>query len=349
MILTMLTVFLWACSSQSAGDQPIVRKVKTEKVALADTLEVRSISGIISEAAEINLAFRVAGSISRIAVKEGDYVRAGQVIALMDTRDYELQLRAAQAQYDQVKAEAERVIELFNRQSVSPNDHDKAVSGLRMVEAQLKRAKDQLNDTRLLAPASGYIQKVNFRQNELIDAGMPVATLIDVSQYHINVDIPLALFIRRNEIISFSAVQPLMAEKTFPLSLMGISRKAGQNQLFRLQLALDSENRANLAPGMDVIVNIVLRSPGKPHTSLPLSALLKSDNMTLVWVYDSATKRVNQRQVTTGNLLGNGRIRIETGLEPGEQVVVAGVSLLDENDLAEPIEQVSETNIGGLL
>lgn len=348
-ILALLGVHFWACSNNGADEKAGIRIVKTERAVLTDTIEIRSFSGVISEASEVNLAFRVAGPIARLMVREGDRVAAGQVVAILDTRDYEIQLQAARAQFGQVKSEAERIKELYNRNSVSANDYDKAVSGLSMAEAQLRRAQDQLNDTRLVSPVSGYIQKINFRQNEMVDAGMPIASLIDVTQYHVMVDIPISVYTKLDDIISFTAKQPLLGEDLLPLRMLGISKRANQNQLFRLQLALDPRVRPRLSPGMDVLVTLTLHSNRQPKASIPLSALFNRNNQTFVWVFNPATNLVNSRQVTIGKLLEDGRISIESGLQPGEQVVVAGVSLMSEGQKAEPLKEVSQTNVGGLL
>jgi RND family efflux transporter MFP subunit len=323
---------LAGCAGNNNGQTEIIRKVKIEPVQQADSLQVKQYSGIIKE----------------ILVKEGDYVQAGQVVAQMDTRDYEVQLAAAQAQYEQVKAEADRVIELHNRESVAGNDYDKAVSGLKMVEAQLKHANDQMNDTKLTAPVSGYIQKVNFPENELVDAGMPVASLIDVGHYQLEVEIPVALYVDRENIISFSGLQPAVSGEEFPLQLLSYSRKASNNQLYKVQLRINPASQPKLAPGMDVQVNIVLKSSTGPVACVPLNALFNENGKTYVWVYQS-NGTVQKREVVTGKLTGDGRIRISEGLQTTEQVVVAGVNQLNENEQVEPLEPVSETNVGGML
>lgn len=341
-------VLLAGCSGNKNGQTKIVRKVKIEPVQQADSIVVRSYPGIIREAGEVNLAFRVAGPIQKIGVKEGDYVNAGQVIAQMDTRDYEVQLAAAQAQYEQVKAEADRVIELHNRQSVAGNDYDKAVSGLKMVEAKLKNAKDQLNDTKLTAPVSGYIQKVNFVENELVDAGMPFASMINVGHYEVEVEIPVSLYANRDAIISFSAVQPTISEENFPLQLLSYSKKASNNQLYKVQLYINPASQPKLAPGMDVQVNLQIKSNTSPLTCVPLSALFNEEGKTYVWVYQS-DGTVKKRKVITGKLTGDGRVRVSDGLQVNEKVVVAGVNSLNENEQVQPLAPVSETNVGGLL
>jgi RND family efflux transporter MFP subunit len=346
--LLFCLALLAGCAGNNNGQTEIVRKVKIEPVQQADSLLVKQYSGIIKEAAEVNLAFRVAGPIQKILVKEGDYVRAGQVVAQMDTRDYEVQLAAAQAQYDQVKAEADRVIELHNRQSVAGNDYDKAVSGLKMVEVQLKNAKNQLNDTKLTSPVSGYIQKINFLENELVDAGMPVASLVNVGHYQVEVEIPVSLYVQRESIISFSALQPAVSEEEFPVDLLSYSKKASNNQLYKVQLRINPASQPKLAPGMDVQVNIVLKSSSGPVACVPLNALFNQNGKTYVWVYQS-NGTVQKREVETGKLTGDGRIRVSGGLQVNEQVVVAGVNQLNENEKVEPLAPVSETNVGGLL
>jgi RND family efflux transporter MFP subunit len=302
------------CHSNPNGQDLIIRKVKIEAVQEADTLEVKSFSGIIREANEVNLAFRVAGPIQKIYVKAGDYVRAGQPVAQIDTRDYEVQLQVAQAQYDQVSAEAGRVVELHNRQSVAGNDYDKAVAGEKMVAAQLKNAKDQLNDTRLLSPVSGYIQKVNFMENELVDAGMPLATLIDVGHYQVEVDIPVSLYIERDAIVSFAGIQAAVSAEEFPLQMLSYGKKANNNQLYKLQLRLNPASHPKLAPGMDIQVNIALKNGVEPMACVPLNALFKDGEKTMVWVYQPAEGTVRKREVVTGKLTRDGRIGIEKGL-----------------------------------
>jgi RND family efflux transporter MFP subunit len=347
-VLMLYLAMLAGCAGNQRQPGEIIRKVKIETVHQADSLMIRSLPGIIREAAEINLAFRVAGPIQKVYVKDGDYIKAGQLVAQIDPRDYEVQVEAARAQYDQVKAEAGRVTELHKRRSVTSNDYDKAVSGLKMVTAQLKNASDQLNDTRLLAPVSGYIQKINYRENELVDAGMPVASMIDVGHYLVEADIPAVLYVNRGSIVSVTGVQPDVSDQPFPLQLLSFSKKAGNNQLYRLLLRLNPALNPGLVPGMDMQVSIQYNTTAQPQVCVPLTALFSEDGKTYAWVYHS-TGTVSKREVVAGKLTGDGRIRIIKGLQANEQVVVAGVALLHENQRVEPLETVPATNIGGLM
>lgn len=346
----LAAAFLAGCGGQKPEAETLIKKVKLGEVMAADSVYEAAYPGSVSATDEINLAFKVAGQIAEIAVREGDYVTAGQLIARIDPRDYEIQMQVAQAQYDQVKAEAGRVTELYNRQSVAGNDYDKMVSGERMVTAQLKHAKDQLNDTHLYAPTSGFIQKINFSVNELINLGMPLATLISTNQLQAGVDIPVALFLMRNQIISYKATQPHLPNQVFDLKPLGFRKKANQNQLYRLQLAFGPEARTQLAAGMDILIHIsYLKESHEAGLCVPVNALYHEGGKTFVWVYQPEKGQVIRHEVKTGALAGEGKIRISGEIRAGEKVVTAGVGQLTDYQKVEPVGTVSESNVGGML
>ncbi|MEZ5070993.1 MAG: efflux RND transporter periplasmic adaptor subunit [Bacteroidales bacterium] len=129
---------------------------------------------MIREAGEMKLSFRVAGPVPRVYVREGEYVKQGQVIAEMDPRDYELQKAAVEAQVEQLRSEYGRIEELWKRSSVAENDYEKMKAGVEMAESKLRNASDQLQDTRLLAPFSGYIARVHIREGDVVNYGTPL-------------------------------------------------------------------------------------------------------------------------------------------------------------------------------
>ncbi len=151
-------ILLVSCSFKNRRNtNDHIRLVKTTRVVKTASETIKQYPGIVEEAEEVNLAFRVAGPIQRIAVKEGDFVKRGQLIAQMDARDYEVQKNAIEVQVQQLQGEYKRIEELKNRKSVADNDYEKMLAGKEMAEAKLKNASDQLNDTKLYAPFSGYI------------------------------------------------------------------------------------------------------------------------------------------------------------------------------------------------
>jgi RND family efflux transporter MFP subunit len=297
----------------------------------------------------MNLAFRVAGPIKRILVKEGDYVREGELVAEIDPRDYEIQQAVYQAQYDQVKAEFERLTELNSRKSVADNDYEKAVSGEKMLRMKLKNAEDQLRDTRLFAPYSGFIQSVKYEEGELVNTGMAIATLINVKSFLVEVDLPMALFIQKDFFSDFSCTQPLVSDSIFPLRLAGYRMKANNSQLYRATFNLDPGQDRRLAPGMPVNVTIHIQNQDDQSLSIPLKALFHEEDRSFVWLFDSSSTTVKKQEVETGEMAGNGQIRIESGLYSTDEIVISGIHVMQEGIKVERIEPSAKTNVGGLL
>ena len=85
-----------------------------------------------------------------------------------------IHIYATEAEYQQIKAEAERVMALYKDNGTTPNANDKAVYGLKQITAKYKHHKDQLAYTRLYAPFNGYVQKRLFEAHETIGAGIDV-------------------------------------------------------------------------------------------------------------------------------------------------------------------------------
>lgn len=337
------------CTPAEPKSGDIVRKVKVAAPIKQSKPAQREFTGTIREAREVNLSFRVAGPIEKILVKEGDFVRQGELIACIDQRDYQIQTEALKAQYAQVKAEFDRLTELSNRKSVADNDYEKAFAGEKMLRLQLNHALNQQNDTRLTAPLSGYVQSVRYSAGETVNAGMTIVTLMDMQSYEVEVDLPLSVYIRRDDFIGFSCIQPLISDRACPLLLTGYRKKANNNQLFRAIFRLDPADDPQLAPGMNVSVFIEFRDTQEELLSIPMSAILFDKGNTFVWIFNQADSTVTKRIVKTAGLPVNGMINVVSDLMETEEIVIAGVGFLSEGQKTVPIRPAPETNVGGVL
>jgi RND family efflux transporter MFP subunit len=305
--------------------------------------------GVIRENAAVNLGFKTAGQILHIHVREGQRVQQGDLIAELDTADYRLQLEATQAQYEQVKAEAERIEELYRRKSVSGNDYEKAMSGKKMLEVKLQADRNKMDYTRLTAPFAGYIQSVHFKPSEMIDAGMSLVTLIDVRRMIVEINIPASLFVEKDSFLRFDCRADVLPGKVFPLELIGVNPKADNLQLYKVQLQLDPRHDNRLAAGMNVRVSIAYSTGSLRSWSLPFNAVFHEGGKSYIWVVDAATDRVQRREVTVQGIDGKGGIAVQADIAGDDRIVTAGVKSLSEHQQVRVLPPTSETNVGGLL
>ena len=302
----------------------------------------KNFSGIVKEHATVSLGFRTPGQIERILVKEGDHVKSGQLLAILDAKDYQLQVDAAQTQYTQLKNEVERLRQLYEGNSLSGNDYEKATSGLEQLGIKLQNAKNQLSYTRLTAPVNGTIQKVNFEPAEMVSAGLPVFDIIDARSMEVQINVPAEIFALHD---NFTRAYCIHKGQQYELRQTGLLPKADSNQLFTLKFALQN---GVLSAGQSVDVIIEVSGDGRNDgLTIPPHAVFEDGGKSYVWVVGQDNV-VKQRAITTGTVSTEGEIFVTSGLSEGERVVKAGVGMLHDGEKVKVVVP-QKTNIGDLL
>lgn len=348
--LPILVIGLVACHSR-ADKKPIVYRVKTDTVQVVKRPQVLHYPGRVKAVRDIRIAFRVPGVVERMYVREGDVVRQGQRLALLEPADYEVQLQAVRAEYAKVEGEARRVMELYRDSVTTPMDNDRARFGLQQMQAKLRHAEDQLAYTVLTAPFDGRVQSVICHPHEAVSAGMPVLTLVGDDLPEVEVSLSVADYVRRDRFDSCSCTFDVYPDVSYPLQVVGISPKANANQLYTLRLGLADTALAPPAPGMTAWVSIaLLPEVAGELLRVPASALFMHGGKNYVYVLDGDTDIIGMREVEVSSLEGDGYgIIRSTVLQPGDRVVVSGVHALHDGDHVEPLPVISATNVGGML
>ncbi|MGM9740442.1 MAG: efflux RND transporter periplasmic adaptor subunit [Candidatus Cryptobacteroides sp.] len=340
-----------ACLTQSCGS----RKTVQEKTAVVKIDTARAYGnavrlefpGKVTAANETNLAFQVAGKLKKIHGDAGTFIRKGQIIAELDDRDYKVQLNAVEAEYNSVKAEAERVFALFRDSATTAANYDKARYGLEQISAKYENCRNQLADTKITAPFDGYLQKTYYDAPAIVGAGMPVVCFISSGSPEVEISIPGSEYAKFRDYRDFRASFDFIPGKNMPLTLLSISPKANANQLYTVRFALSGTTR-DVAPGMNTMVSMDCNSGDDGRCSIPSSALFNNDGRSRVWILGSGNT-VSGREVRVDSLHADGIAVISEGLAPGDIVVTSGVHKIKDGEKVNILRKASETNIGGLL
>lgn len=340
-------VLLQSCAGDSSKN--ITRKVITTSPDPLGVESTMSLSGKVAAADEISVGFKTPGQIVQIKVKEGDYVKEGQLIAKLDDVDYKLQWEACDIQCRQLRDEISRMEKLHEKQAVSDNDFEKAKAGLEQAEVQLQSYKNQLDYTVLYAPTDGYVQSVNFAVSEMVDAGTPVITLLDVKQLSVEVNLPAVLYQQREKIGEITCTATAVRGVTAPMKLLSITPKADGTQLYKMKLLFaDRSLSSQLTDGMNVEVKIQMLAQGNEGVyKLPIHTIFNEEGTVYVWVLDSSMD-VHKKAVNLEGMDNDGSAII-SGLDGDEVIVRSGVDRLHEGQHVAPMEEPSEANVGGLL
>lgn len=296
-----------------------------------------------------DLSFKVMGTIQRVLVKEGDHVRRGQTVAILDDRDYRTQLAATESEYRQIAAECDRVIAMHKERAVSDNDFDKARSGLERITAQLTYHRNQVNDCVLRAPYDGYVESVYRTDKETASPGLPIISMFTAGNTEVVINIPETEYMQRGQSATYEAKFSAFPGQTFPLTLKGVTSKANANQLYQMRLGL-KENKKDITPGMSVMVTIQRSgSDNDSRAFVPTGAVAGEGSQSYVYVFDEKTGTVKKTDVEVENLRADGTAVIKKGLKAGMKVVASGVSKLTDGQHVKPLDKASELNVGNLL
>lgn len=144
---------------------------------------------------QVDLGFRVKGRVLSMPFQEGDYVAAGQLMAVLDKQPYEDQVREAQAHIASIQASLENAKDLVERRqlvlgtgAVSSEEYTQAISSVRVYQANLKEAEaalgvamTNLQDTELYAPSDGTILTRIREPGTVVKEADPIYTLSLIS------------------------------------------------------------------------------------------------------------------------------------------------------------------------
>lgn len=345
----LFTLISVSCTNQAAPSQAAPTIVNTSRVLSASADHSLTLSGVVTARQEMQIAFRVSGTIERINVSEGQHVGRGQIVAVMDPRDYAEQLRATEAEHAQIKASAGRVIDLFNDEATTADNYDRARYGLQQIDSKLKHHADQLADTRLSSPVDGYVQEIIFHDGETVGAGMGVMTIVADGPRQVEVSLPAKVMAEKNH---FGAVYARVQGVDHPvrISLAGIRQKATAAQLYTAMFNLPATVSPPIGSSCSVVIDLTT-SQGDASDgalSVPASALVKRDAATGVYVCrDSVASWIPVKVVSIDR---SGRARVDGRLSPGEVIVVSGTSKIKPGEKVAPVDAAEAVEKkGGLL
>lgn len=347
--LSLLIICILAIGcKRNEGSTKTIRKVKCESATLSNSPTVTStFSGKVSAARDVNIGFRVGGVIQDIFVHEGEFVHKGQIIAQMDNRDYTLQLEATEAEWAAVKGEVERIKAMYRENGVTQNDYEKAINGLRGIEAKLASHRNALSDTELKAPFDCYIQKIIFDESEAVAAGMAVISLISASMPELIVNIPAIDYINIGKLESASATINIYDSAEFPLRLIGVTRKSNLNQLYSARFSIEPYKGVNPEIGLTAIATFNYNNDANESISFPLKAVVEDNGLTYVWIINNGV--ATRREVSITKVQADGYVLSNSGLKGGELIITAGTNSLKEGQEVEALPQPSPTNFGNIL
>ena len=352
-----------ALSLAACGNDPAPAEARPALVVQASSGELgyEAFAGEVHAREEPQLAFRIAGKISRRLVDAGARVKAGQALAELDPADVRLQseadraaLASVQADLSLAQSEFQRYKNLVEKQLVSQSLYDNRVAALRAAESRVRQARAQVSASGnqvgyavLRAPSDGVIALRLAEAGQVVAAGQAVFVLAVDGEREVAISVP------EQSISRFTVGRDLAVElwaepgKRFPGKLREISPSAdAQTRTFSARVGFDS---AGSPVELGQSARVYAQTAAGSGMRLPLSALTQSKGRPAVWVVDPATSTLRLTPIRTG-AYGEDGVPVLSGLKPTDWVVAAGAHLVLEGEKIAPIDRDNRpVRLGGAV
>ena len=295
----------------------------------------------------ITIGTKILGQIVAEPIEEGQHVRIGDLLAQIDDRDYQAQLRQAAAGRDLSEsklrldlARAERARRLFGTGTISRDEYDTAISAAEVAQAALKRdtaavdyARFQVSQCVITSPINGIVlhkyrelgDTINFGgQIQAGGGATDIVQLADTDDMRAEVDIN-EVDIAKVSLGSQAIVVPdAYADRRFEASLVKLYPKADrQKGTVKVEVQFNKPDLQIIKPEMSVKVSFLESQPPatqRPRITVPKGAVRIEEGETYVWtVRDGTVQRVG---IVRGQETETG-IEVEQGLTDGDVIVVS--------------------------
>ena len=347
LLLTVLGAASYVIYAKTIGRSPTVQTMMV--VARTDRQSSVLLTGsgyIVTRHKYIIIGTKILGQIVEEPIEEGQHIKAGDVLARIDDRDYQAQLRQAIASRDVAKAnlhllqdKAGRARYLIKTGAISKDDFETAITAAEVAQAELERdeaavdyAKFNVNQCVISSPINGIVLKkyrelgdtINFGgQIEAGGGSTDIAQLADTDDMRAEVDINEADIGKVGIGSAVVVALDSYPDKKFDAALVKVYPAADrQKGTVKIEVQIARPDLQIIKPEMSVKVSFLqIRSPGKlePVITVPKSAVRHDEGEAYVWtVREGIVRRVS---VVCGLTTETG-IEVRQGLKDGDSVVI---------------------------
>lgn len=286
----------------------------------------------------VDISSKTSNVVAAVRFRDGERVRAGQVLVQLDDAQARADVAAAQAAVTESESQYNRSRELLNTQALSKSSFDQLEATLKANRARLQSAQARLEDTVIRAPFSGRVGLRRVSVGTLISPGDVITTLDDTSVIKLDFSVPETFVATLREGLSVRATAPAYPGRAFVGKVASIDSRVDQNTRSVIVRALLANEDGALKPGM--FLNVALAKDERETLVIPEEALTPDAEKQFVFVV--ADGKAQRREVRIGGR-SPGSVEITAGLEAGDRVIVEGTQKVRDGAPVNAIDRVVDS------
>ncbi len=309
--------------------------VSLEQVKVQPFRHYIDIQGRVVAEESVPVTAKIPGTLTRILVKNGDYVRKGQLLAQLDDdlllknmAELEVQLKTAQDIYERQKS-------LWEQKIGTEVQFIQARTNKEALEQRMAFLKEQWQQTRIYAPINGTVDVVVLKVGQAISPGIPLCQIVNLGQLKVSGDVPesYAASVRRGLPVRIHFPD---LNKEVPSRITYVSPSiSATNRTFVVEAALPGQSEQYRANMIAVLKIVDYENP--QAIVLPVNLIYQEssgENYVLTAEKNGEANVATARRTMVN--LGrsyNGMVEILGGLKAGDWVITSGVQNLNGGEL----------------
>ncbi len=357
-IAIIATAFGFQDNKEKIESTAPLQKVKTVKAKAIDHQTIIFASGLLASELEMKLSFKTGGIIQKIYVNEGQHVKKGQILAILNLNEINAQVQQAQIGEHQAEINIEnakialKIAERDYRNAMglykdsvatleqlenaelqvdnAKNQVEAAKAGLHFNQKNIQIADFNLNYSKIVAPSNGIILKQEAEVNELVGSGTPIFIFGSKDKAQV-----IRVNLTDKDIININfgdqariLFDPYPDHK-FKGEVKQIASMANPyTGTFEVEVEVHSEGK-KLLSGFVGKVTIYTKEKNK-MIEIPIDALVSADKKTGV-VYTIENNKAIKTQVKIKGIEAD-RLLINDGLQDGQEIVITGAGYIQDGE-----------------
>lgn len=335
-VITAVAFTVWKLTSNKkhmeenaaiASEKIVIFPVTVANPTLQTVSQNFEQNGTFNPVHDLNVVSEVAGRITALKVKNGDYVNKGQTLVQVDNEQTLIDLKVAQTAYEKSKSDLEKLEAMLEGNAATTQQVAEAKLGLRSNESKVLALQRQLRLSSVTAPISGYVNNFNLETGSFLSPGVPVAEIVDISK------IKMVVKVLDNQIVAIKegqsvAVTPDLYQGTkLEGKVIAVASKADGSRRFAVEIVFPNSKQNPLKAGMTGKALFELGG-SKEAITIPVKSLIGGTQEPQVYVVKDSTAQL--RNIVIGGIQGE-VLEVVSGLETSDVVVVTGqLNLADQ-------------------
>ena len=316
--------------AQGAAYQPPPEAVTTIVAAREQWPSTINAIGTMAAVRGVTVSADLPGIVDQILFESGDAVREGQTLAILDTRQEQAQMAAAEAQRVLARLNFNRMQELLDQRVISKAEYDSATAQSRETEARVGEIRAAIERKTIRAPFSGILGIRQVNKGQYLAGGDPLVPLQSLNPIYVNFGVPQQALgqvrVGRNVRITTEN----LADVTFEGRVTAIDSVVDPTtRNIQVQATLANPD-GKLRPGMFVQTEMGLGA-NQAVIALPASAISYAPYGDSVFIVSDMKddkghtyRGVRQQIVRLGAARGD-QIAVVSGINPGDEIVTSGL------------------------